>query len=112
MYYDLFGEGGQGYIARPKMVLNTHFWPKVPLETHRNIKTLAQSVATGVTGLISVTPGGSIPIRYHLWQIGHAPKARVRERVESLEPPKTPSIPREQRKRKRLGFSGKLADAS
>lgn len=34
-YYDLFGEEREQFIARSKIVLNTHFWPESSLETHR-----------------------------------------------------------------------------
>lgn len=34
-YYDLFGEERERFIARSKIVLNTHFWPESSLETHR-----------------------------------------------------------------------------
>ncbi len=34
-YYDLFGEEREEFIARSKIVLNTHFWPESSLETHR-----------------------------------------------------------------------------
>lgn len=34
-YYDLFGEERENFIARSKIVLNTHFWTESSLETHR-----------------------------------------------------------------------------
>ena len=34
-YYDLFGEEREEVIARSKLVINMHFWPKSSLETHR-----------------------------------------------------------------------------
>ncbi|CAM9532321.1 unnamed protein product [Pylaiella littoralis] len=34
-YYDLFGDEREDFISRSKIVLNTHFWPKSSLETHR-----------------------------------------------------------------------------